>query len=124
MIAADFATIAHIQEYPKGQFVALVIRTQSVEEQYTQANEVFLLVHGFDMDGVATGALRFWRYAEGEITQGKIYIIRGLKVVEAMYWSEDLWKYVPKEDGTKTVEIGYRTAIEDVTDVMDIANYF
>jgi hypothetical protein len=123
-VAPDFATVDHIQEYPKGHFVALVIRPQSVEEQYTTGREPYLRVHGFDMDGTATGAIRFWRYTASDIISGKIYIIRGLKVVEETYWSDDAWKYTPKEDGAKTIEITYRTAVEDVTDVVEIAKYF
>ena len=123
-VTQDLATMAHIQDYPKGDFVALVIRPQSVEARYTEAGEPYLLVHGYDMNGAATGALRFWRYEDGDIIEGKIYIIRGLKIVDETCWSDDAWKYVPKEDGTKTVEIAYRTALEEVTDVVEVAQYF
>ena len=123
-VTQDLATMAHMQEYPKGDLVALVFRPQSVEEQYTQAEEPYLLVHSYDMDGAATGDLRFWLYEEGDIIEGKIYIIRGLKIVDETYWSDDAWKYVPKEGGTTTVEITFRTALEDVTDVREIAQYF
>ena len=123
-VTQDLATMAHIQDYPKGDFVALVIRPQSVEARYTEAGEPYLLVHGYDMNGAVTGALRFWRYEDGDIIEGKIYIIRGLKIVDETCWSDDAWKYVPKEDGTKTVEIAYRTALEEVTDVVEVAQYF
>ena len=76
------------------------------------------------MNGAATGALRFWRYVDGDIIEGRIYIVRGLKIVDETYWSDDAWKYVPKEDGTKTVEITFRTALEEVTDVVALARYF
>ena len=101
-----------------------MIRPQSVEEQWTQGDESYLQVHGYDMDGVATGALRFWRHEVGDIIEGKIYLIRGLKVVDQTYWSDDAYKYVPKEDGSKTVELTFRTAIEDLTEVTEIAQYF
>ena len=101
-----------------------MIRPQSVEEQYTTTGELYLRVHGFDMDGTATGAIRLWRYSANDIIAGQIYVIRGLKVVEETYWSAEAWKYVPNEDGTKTIEITYRTAVEDVTDVVEIAKYF
>ena len=65
--------MTHLQEYPKGAYVALVIRPQSVEEQWTQGDESYLQVHGYDMDGVATGALRFWRHEVGDIIEGKIF---------------------------------------------------
>jgi hypothetical protein len=76
------------------------------------------------MDGAATGPLRFWRYEVGDIIEGKIYLIRGLKVLDETYWSDDVGRYVPKEDGTKTVEVNFRTALEDITDVKEIAQYF
>jgi hypothetical protein len=123
-VTQDLATIAHIQEYAKGVCVALVIRTQSVEEQWTQGDESYLLVHGYDMNAAATGALRFWKYEVGDIIEGKIYLIRGLKVVDEVSWSDEAWKYVPKEDGNKTVEITFRTALEDITDVKEVAQYF
>ncbi len=123
-VTQDLATMAHIQDYSKGDFVALVIRPQSVECRYTEAGESFLLVHGYDMNGAATGTLRFWRHEDGDITEGKIYIIRGLKIVDETYWSDDAWKYVPREDGTKTVEVTFRTAFEEVTDVVEVMRYF
>ena len=104
--------------------VALVIRVQSVGEQIVQTGGPYLLVHGFDMDGVASGPLRLWRAGDGDITQGSIYIIRGLRVVQATYWSDEARAYVPKEDGSKTVEITIRTAFEEVTDVPEISQYF
>ena len=120
----DLATINHMQQYNKGDMVALVIRPQSVEEQFTSNNEGYLVVHGFDMECTATGPMRFWRHEIGDIIEGKIYIVRGLKVVDQTYWSEDQYKYIPKEDGSKTVEISFRTALEDVSEVSDIAQYF
>ena len=123
-VTRDLATIAHVQEQAKGTYIALVIRPQSVEELWTQSDESYLCVHGYDMDGVATGPLRFWRHDQGDIIEGQIYIVRGLKVVDETYWSDDAYKYIPKEDGTKTVEISFRTSLEDVTEVKDIAQYF
>ena len=76
------------------------------------------------MNGAATGALRFWRHEAGDMLQGGIYIARGLKVVPETSWSDDAWKYVPRDDGAKTVERTYRTAIEDVSNVQDIGQYF
>jgi hypothetical protein len=76
------------------------------------------------MDNVTTGSMRFWRYEAGEIKQGSIYIARGLKVVLETVWCQDLFKYVPREDNAKTVECCWRTALEDVTHVNSIAEYF
>ena len=45
-------------------------------------------------------------------------------IVDQMVWSDDQYRYVPKDDGSKTVEITFRTAIEDVSAVSEIAQYF
>ena len=69
-------------------------------------------------------AQRLWRFEEGDVQQGLIYIARGLKVVADTYWNAEQWKYVPRDDGSKTVECCWRTALEDVTQVSGIAQYF
>ena len=114
----------HIQEVPKDEYVALVMRPRSVEERVTTIGESFLTVHGHDMDGAALGAIRLWRHEADDITQGNIYIIRGLKVAEVVQWSDDEWQWRAKKNGTKTVEHTFRTAIEDVTEVADISQFF
>ena len=123
-VTRDFATMEHIQEVPKDEYVALVMRPRSVEERVTTTGESFLTVRGHDTDGAATGAIRLWRHEADDIIQGNIYIIRGLKVAEALQWSDDEWQYKPKKDGSKTVELTFRTAIEDVTEVTEIAQLF
>ncbi len=37
-VTHHLATMAHMQEYSKGDLVALVIRPQTVEEEYTQTD--------------------------------------------------------------------------------------
>ena len=90
----------------------------------TATGETFVIVHGYDMDGSATGAIRLWLHKAEDITQGNIYIIRGLKVTEALHWSDDALQYKAERDGSKTVELTVRTAIEDVTEVTDIVQFF
>ena len=121
----DLATRACIQECNLGESVALVLYVLSVEYKWTEGTEdPYAVVYGTDMDGSATGALRLWRFEEGDVQQGSIYIIRGLKVVTETCWNNDLWKYAPRDDGSKTVECCWRTALEDVTQVREIAKLF
>ena len=49
--------------------------------------------------------------------------VRGLRVVEDKWWSEGSG-YVTRGDGSRTVEIGWRTAVEDVIHVQELARYF
>ena len=123
-VTRDFATMTYIQETPKEEFVALVLRPRSVEERVAATGERFLAIHGYDMDGMATGPIRLWRHETDDVIQGNIYIIRGLKVTEAWQWSDEELRYKTKTDGSKTVELTFRTAIEDVTEVADIAQFF
>ena len=123
-VTRDFATMEFIQGVPTAEYVALVLRPRSVEERVTTTGESFLAVHGFDMDGAATGAIRLWRHEAYDIIQGNIYIIRGLKVAEVVSWSEDEWQWKAKKNGGKAVEHTFRTAIEDVTEVADISQFF
>ena len=53
-VTRDLATWQHVQEYSKGEFIAPVIRTQSVEDRYTQTEteELFLQVYGHDISGL------------------------------------------------------------------------
>ena len=123
-VSQDLATCGYIQDSQLGQFVALVLLVISVEDKWTEATgDPYALVYGKDMDGVAT-TLRLWRFEEGDVQQGLIYIARGLKVVSDTYWSAEHYKYVPRDDGSKTVECCWRTVLEDVTQVSSIAQYF
>ena len=124
-VSQDFATWAHIQDATTGEFVALVVSVLSVEYKWTQdAEEPYVVVYGKDTDGTPTGALRLWRFEEEDVQQGSIYIIRGLKVEIEKFWNYDLGKYTPRDDGVKTVEATWRTALEDVTAVTEIARFF
>ena len=123
-VSQDLATCGYIQESQLGQFVALVFLAISVEDKWIESSgDPYAVVYGKDMDG-ATTTLLLWRFEEGEVQQGQIYIARGLKVVSDTYWSAEHYKYVPRDDGSKTVECCWRTALEDVTQVSSIAQYF
>ena len=124
-MSQDFATCGYVQESQLGQFVALVFLAISIEDKWTEGTgDPYALVYGRDMDGVTTGAMRFWRFEEGDVQQGSIYIARGLKVVADKYWNNEEYRYVPRTDGVKSVECCWRTALEEVTHVSDIAFWF
>ena len=79
---------------------------------------------GIDMGGTPTGVLRLWRFDESDMRAGGTYILRGLKVTLATFWSTEEWKYVPYPDHSKTLECTSRTAIEDVAHIPAIRNFF
>ena len=121
----SFATWTWVGGSALGTFVHLVLQVIQAEEKSTQnSQEPYMQVFGRDMDGVQVGPLRFWGFTEGEVEIGGTYVFRGLKVVPETVWSDDQWKYVPREDGTKTVECNARTAIEDVSSVDAITAFF
>ena len=123
-ISHDFATWAYIQECPVNDYVSLVVSVLTVEIKWTDKQEPFVVIYAKDMDGRTTGALRLWRHEEGDVEQGCLYIIRGLKVELAKTWSYELGKYVPRDDGAKTADCSWRTALEDVTQVKAIQAKF
>ena len=61
----DLATMSYLNECNVGTFVDLVIHATQVEARLSKEQTIdeqpFLLVHGYDMETVPTGALRFWR---------------------------------------------------------------
>ena len=69
-------------------------------------------------------ALRFWRFEEGDITEGRTYIARGLKVGSERRWDDELNKYVCRDDGSRRMECTGRTAVEDVSRVAAIMTFF
>ena len=111
-LTAVFATRAHALEGTLGDFVALVMRAQSVERMLSTKGEPYLVVHGIDMDGKPTGPLRLWRFSPEDVEEGSIYIVRGLKIVRL---SIDHGKYLA---------CFYRTAAENVSNVPAIAAWF
>ena len=59
----------------------------------------------------------------GDVVEGNVYIVRGLKVAAETVWDDGKWKYVPRGDGTKKAECKDRTAMEDVTHVEEIMQF-
>ena len=68
-------------------------------------------------------AIRLWRFEQEDMEKGSIYVIRGLRVVLETYWCNIESKYMPTSGGSKSVEASWRTAIEDVSEVPQIASY-
>ena len=117
-VSAYFATFAYSWEVRLSEHIALVFKALSVESRLTfDSSEAFLEVAGEDIEGAEIGALRFWRYEEGEICEGRVYIARGLKVSAERRWDEEAAKYVSRDDGSRRLECTVRTAVEDVTHV-------
>ena len=124
-VSTYFATIDFAQQVKLGEHIALVFKALAVETRYTyDSNEAFLEVQGVDIEGVPTGALRFWRFEEGDIAEGRAYIARGLKVCAERRWDDELNKYVCRDDGSRRMECTGRTAVEDVSHVADIVTFF
>jgi hypothetical protein len=120
-----FATWKWATESALGTFVDIVVHVWQAEEKFTQNNqEPFMLVSGKDMDGVLIGPLRLWRHTAADIEAGRTYVFRGLVVVVSKMWNQEKWTMVPNPDGIKEAECSQRTAVEDVSDVADIAAYF
>ena len=124
-VSTDFATVAIAQEAMLGDHIARVFKACAVETRYTyESNESYLEVQGVDIEGVPTGALRFWRFEEGDIAEGRVYIARGIKVAAERRWDDELNKYVCRDDGSKRMECTGRTAVEDVSHVDAVVTFF
>ena len=97
-----------------------------VEERCTQdqRQESYLSVTGVDMNNVTVGPVLLWGYCAAEVPSGCIYILRGLKVVQAKRWSNEDNKYMPRLDGARSLDCTYRTAVEDVSEVQAITQIF
>ena len=95
-VSNDLATKKHVQNCNAGDFVALALYVVSTEEKSTaNSGEPYLEVHGVDMERAHSGPIRLWQHDQTDMEQGKVYIIRGLRVAVETYWSNDLWKYAP-----------------------------
>ena len=94
------------------------------EEKYTSTSgDPYLEVHGTDIEGAMVASLRLWRYADGDLTEGRTYIIRGLKVAAGMMGLSDEGRHVPRADKVRAVECSSRIAAEDVSHVAVISEY-
>ena len=81
----------------------------------TQTHEPYMNVAGMDMHRRASSSLRLWRYDCDDVLDGRVYIIRGLKVVAEQHWDAYTEAYASKPDGQHALECCYMTAVEDVT---------
>ena len=76
------------------------------------------------MNNATVGPVLLWGYGAAEMQSDCIYIIRGLKVVQAKRWSHEDNKYMPRLDGARSLDCTYRTAVEDVSEVRTITQIF
>ena len=124
-VTKDFATQAYVQQMKVGETVALVVNVLRAEQKYTsKSGEPYLEVFGVDMNKAPVGPLRLWMYQEGDLLDGKLYILRGLKVAFVTVWDETVGKYIPNMEGRMTVECTKWLAAEDVTHVEGIKAIF
>jgi hypothetical protein len=125
-VCDTFGTMAHVQEVMLTSHIDLVVHAVVVEERITkdQRGESYLSVSGVDMNNATVGPVLLWGYRAAEVQSGCIYILRGLKVVQARRWSQDEDKYVPRLDGARSLDCTYRTAVEDVSEVRTITQIF
>jgi hypothetical protein len=98
----------YIQDFAVCVYVALVVQMGSVEPKETQNNaQPYLLVSGVSIDGAPVNYLRLWRFENGDLMAGCIYIIRGLRVSYEQYWDEQQSKYVHQHTRAKDVRMSY-----------------
>ena len=119
----SFASLSLVQHLQIGDHVGLALRVLSVEEKVTyEKGEVYLTVHGLDIEGATVTYLRLWRFDASDVFVNKVYIIRGLKVVPAKQWDDTLGKFVPRLESHQELECTARVAIEDVSHVNEITS--
>ena len=126
-VSQDMASFEFVKSMQVGDFVAMVLRINHLEEGETSnTGEPYLCIYGLDMHGITVGPIRLWRWtaADGGMQIGSTYVLRGLRVVKETSWSDDKWAYAPRDDGAMTVECNFRTAVEDVSTVDDIMALF
>ena len=87
-------------------------------------NEPYLQITGVDTERASVGPLRLWKYEEGDIKLGCAYVVRGLKVNNDRVWDAMKYMWIRSPEAPKIVECSGRTAIEDVTCVDAITQYF
>ena len=86
-LGKDFATKEFVQtQAALGDYVALALRILVADAKYTEGNEPYLSICARDVDGALINNLRLWRFLEDDVSAGKCYIVRGLKVVLETYW--------------------------------------
>jgi len=125
-ICNTFATMGHAQEVALGSHIDVVVHAVLVEERCTNdgRQESYVSVQGVDMNNTPVGPVLLWGYGGAEVLCGCIYILRGLRVAQAKKWSHEEDRYMPRLDGARSLDCSFRTAVEDVSEVKSIANFF
>ena len=119
------ATCNSVHHKSLGEYVDFVIKVNSAQEYMSSINgEPYLRIHGFDMENNHVWPLFMWRFKEGDLVNNRIYILRGMKVVKETQWCVHSHAWMPFEDARQKIECSFRTAVEDVTDVQTIKEYF
>jgi hypothetical protein len=110
------ASVHSVDSMTTGDFVSVAISVQRVTtDLWTQGGDPYIEIDGLDMEQNMLTRLKLWRYDEADnIVSNKFYIIHGLKVKQG--W--EAW------GSGKVAECCYRTAMEDVTGVAAIAQWF
>ena len=123
-VGSCFASYQYAQECEVNTFIDLVLFVKACEQKETTTGDSFLQVYGIDIDGHNIGPIRLWRFGQQDMEARVVYIVRGLKVVMESYWCNTQLKYIQSPNQTKSLEASWRTAIENVNEVPEIAAYF
>ena len=125
-LCKDFCSLSWAQNNCQvGEHVSLVVQVLLAEQKYTNTTgDSYLEVSGSDIENGVVTSLRLWRYAEGDLSEDKTYIIRGLKVVIKKQWDDEQCNYILRRDGTKTLDCTSRTTVEDVSHIESITAFF
>jgi hypothetical protein len=110
------ASVHSVDSMTTGDFVSVAISVQRVTtDLWTQGGDPYIEIDGLDMEQNMLTRLKLWRYDEADnIVSNRFYIIHGLKVKQG--W--EAW------GSGKVAECCYRTAMEDVSGVAVIAQWF
>ena len=121
----NFASMTFAQECEVGTYVAIAMRVTDVQPKWTvDKSEPYMQLMGVDTEGVSVGPLRLWKYEEIDIELGNSYVVRGLRVNNDRVWNEAKWMWIRSAEAPKIVECSVRSAIEDVTCVDAVTQYF
>ena len=92
--------------------------------KHTKDGGDYLLVSGIDCEQKHITGVCLWRFEENDLEPFRTYILRGVTVRIAQYWSDAAWEYLDREDKRKDFQCSRRTAAEDVTDSPAVSNCF
>ena len=121
----DFASMVFARECEVGTYVAIAMRVTDVQPKWiTEKSDLYLQLMGVDTHGISVGPLRLWKYEEGDIKLGRAYVVHGLRVNTDRVWDEAAYMWICSAEAPKILECSARTAIEDLTCVDAITQYF